>query len=184
MTAVLCNYCSPAPTNPQCTVSSCRHTRPPLLSALLSRPTAPHRQNSPERPEHIVHSHTMTTLTCPTNEKKSSAAGNKPPSSPGFRVSKITLFTAFHLPGWHLHTCPVDFIHSSLLNDLQTTRQPSWSTNNPLPKIFFNYRQHTVTPAIAHHDGLSEPRGPGRRPQLLQLTTSTTQLVTSKYQMS
>ncbi|CAI6374405.1 unnamed protein product [Macrosiphum euphorbiae] len=41
----------------------------------------------------------MTTLTCPTNEKESSAAGNKPPSSPGFRVSKLTLFTAFHLPG-------------------------------------------------------------------------------------
>ncbi|CAI6373096.1 unnamed protein product [Macrosiphum euphorbiae] len=53
----------------------------------------------------------MTTLTCPTNEKKSSAAGNKPPSSPGFRVSKITFLTDFqpawltspHLPG-RLHT--------------------------------------------------------------------------------
>ena len=70
MTAVLCNYCSPAPTNPQCPVSTSRHTRPPSLPALLPRPAAPHRQNSSEHPEIIVSSHETTTLICPTQHRK------------------------------------------------------------------------------------------------------------------
>ena len=70
MTAVLGNNCSPAPTNPQCTVSTSRHTRPPLLSTLWSRPVTPHRQNSSEHPEIIVSSHETTTLTCPTQHEK------------------------------------------------------------------------------------------------------------------
>ncbi|CAI6371305.1 unnamed protein product [Macrosiphum euphorbiae] len=85
----------------------------------------------------------MTTLTCPTNEKKSSAAGNKPPSSPGFRVSKITFFyglspawlTSPHLPG-RLHTLvfvkrPADHEATELID-----KQPTSENLFQLPSTY------------------------------------------------
>ena len=121
----------------QCSSPTCRGCPPSVASSVFvaSAGTARRQLYCTSRNIVTIPSNLRHWPAPPTTE--SSAAGNKSPPSPGLRIHKITFLTAFHLPGWRLHTWPVDFIHSFFPNDLQTTRQPSWSTKQPTSENIF-----------------------------------------------
>ena len=172
MTAVLCNYYSPAPTNPQCTVSSCRHTRPPLLSGafVASGGTAPAEQSWTTR-KYCTFPHNDDT-DLPHQRRKA------PPPATSHRRRRVSVFTKSLF--WRLFTCLVHngfspawstATHASVQRRTDHVANQLFScTPTDFIKIYTD-RPASSTRAFDNHDGLNNTRGPGRRPTAPASTT-------------